>query len=339
MTVTDLTDLDRPADDPTWDAWRAAGITATDIAKAASGRYGGAYAVIATKTGLIPPTEWNDRMLRGHRWQPVIADLTHPAQHLYVVGEETMAQHPDRPEHRATVDGFLAPIPDAGPADLVGVWECKTRGPEVRPDWAYWRAQVQWQMYVTGLERAVLAEAVIDDDTDTLKRFEFHEIDADLYEQARLVDLADQLAQHLADGTLPDPDGGALDLVKAVTAVADPGADVVHLDDLADMLARYHDLKTAAAAIKAESDDIQAVVRARMGAATKGVTEHGWTATVAKPRLVLDEDAVLADHPEFGRTVLDRARFEAEHGAKALAAYKRPTGARNFTITPPKETP
>lgn len=325
-------------DEDAWHQWRADGITATDVAKAASGRYGGAYAVVASKAGLIPPTEWNDRMRRGHRWQPIIADLTAPAQGLYVVGEETWSCHAERPQHRATVDGFLSVAPDATVADLVGVWECKTRAPEVRPDWGYWAAQVQWQLWVTGLPRAVLAEAVIDDETDRLVALKFHPIDADPYEQARLVDLADQLSRHLADGTLPDPDGGALDVVKQVTAVADPGAEVVELDDMADLLARYHDLKGAAKAIEDEQNQIQAVVRARLGAATKGITAAGWTATVAKPRLVLDEDAVLAEHPEFGRTVLDRARFEAEHGAKALDPYKRPTGARNFTVNPPKET-
>ena len=335
MTATDLA---RPGDDPAWHQFRAEGITATDVAKAASGRYGGAYAVVAAKLGLVPPVELNDRMERGHRWQPIIADITVRARHLYVVGEEHWLYHPERPTHRATLDGFLSPIPDAGPADLVAVWECKTRAPEVRPDWGYWAAQVQWQLWVTGLARAVLAEAVIDDDTDRLVALKFHPIDADPYEQARLVDLADQLAAHLAAGTLPDPDGGALEVVKAVTAVADPEAEVVHLDDVADLLVRYHELKVAAAAIKAESDEIQAVVRARLGAATKGVTEHGWTATVAKPRLVLDEDAVLAAHPGCAKQVLDRALFEHVHGAKALDPYKRPTGARNFTVNPPKET-
>ena len=67
--------LDRTADDDTaWKEWRKAGITATDIADAANGTYGGAYAVVARKLDLLEPDAENDQMRRGHRWQPVIAD-------------------------------------------------------------------------------------------------------------------------------------------------------------------------------------------------------------------------------------------------------------------------
>lgn len=335
MTATDLA---RPADEAAWLEWRRAGITATDVARAVSGYYGGAYAVVAEKLGLTPPTEVTYEMERGHRWQPIVAAATPYLTGLYVVGAETWAEHADNSRDRATVDGFLAPVPEARLSDLVGVHECKSRGLNVKAPWGYYRAQVQWQLHVTGFAWGHLAEVVVDDTDDSFVSLSITPIDADPYEQQSLLGVADQLAAHLAAGTLPDPDGGALEVVKAVTAVADPGAEVVHLDDIADLLVRYHDLKGAAAAIKAESDTIQATVRARLGAATKGVTEHGWGVLVAKPRLVLDEDAVLAAHPEFGRTVLDRDRFETEHGKKALDPYKRPIGARNFTVNAPRET-
>lgn len=328
----------RPHDDPEWHQFRSGGITATDVAKAVSGRYGGAYAVVANKLGLLPPTPTTERMERGHTWQPIVADATVVTRGLHVVGEETWCQHVDRPTHRATVDGFLAHTDHASAEDLVAVWECKTRGADTSAAWDYWAPQVQWQLWVTGLPWAMLAEAVIDDPTGELVSLRFHRIEANEWEQQHLATIADDLWRRVADGELPDPDGPALETVKAVHAVAAEDATTVDMTEATDALARYVELGKASSAIDAERDAIQAMCRHMLGGATHGTTEDGWTVTVAKPRKQLDEAAALADHPAYVRTSFDRARFESDHGTKALDPYKTPTGTRTFTVKPPKET-
>ena len=45
--------------------------------------------------------------------------------------------------------------------------------------------QVQWQLWVTGQPRGVIAEAVIDDDTDTLRSLHLSEVIADPHVAAR----------------------------------------------------------------------------------------------------------------------------------------------------------
>ena len=206
-------------------AFRASGITATDVAKAASGSYGGAFAVVAQKLDLLPPAEWNERMDRGSRWEETIADLVHIATRYYVVGEQTLCQHRLHGHHRATVDGFLAAMAEASFDDIEAVIESKTRGVEVRPNWPMWSCQVQWQLHTTGLTSALLAEAVIDDSDDTLVALKLHWIDRDEYEIERLVGIAEMLWSHIQAGTLPDPDTAtALDSVKAVHATAASGA-------------------------------------------------------------------------------------------------------------------
>ena len=81
-----MTDL--ATDEDRWLDWRKGGITATDVADAAQGTYGGAYGVVARKLGLIT-VEQNNAMRRGHIWQPRIADAVHDVddvdEHLLTV--------------------------------------------------------------------------------------------------------------------------------------------------------------------------------------------------------------------------------------------------------------
>ena len=330
--------LDRTADDDTaWKEWRKAGITATDIADAANGTYGGAYAVVARKLGLLEPDAENDQMRRGHRWQPVIADAVNVLTGQFVVGEESWCEHPDHPEHRATVDGFLAPVDEASIDDVSGVLEVKTRGVGTRPNRDRWTDQVQWQLWVTGQPRGVIAEAVIDDDTDTLRSLHLSEVIADPDRQATLVLLAGQLLVHLDQGTLPEPDtASALDAVKAVHAKPEPDPESVDLSDIADDVARFAAIKEAVKAVTDERDELEARIRDRVGDNTVG-TCPGFTVSVSRPTMVLtaDAEAELLDlHPELGRTVLDRAKAKDMH-PDDLAAARRPVGARRLTL---KET-
>lgn len=329
--------------DAEWHAWRqgadlpdGAAITASAIARAASGRYGGAYGVVAEHLGLIERPEQNEAMARGHRMEAIITTAAETLTGLHIVGEQTWCQHPTEPAWRATVDGFAAPIPAPTIDDCTHVVEIKTRGIRVSPAWDYWNAQVQWQLLVTGLPSALLVEAAYDDDAERVASVKLHLIDPDEWAQLALVDLAEFLLDHMRAGTTPDPDGGALDLVKQATAIADTEAEVVDLSEMADEVTRLAELKVALKSGDEEAKALEARIRNAVGAATKGTTD-AFTVSIARPRRVLTPDGerdLLAERPDLAKQVLDRDL--AKSVAKATyEAHLSPTGARTLTL---KET-
>lgn len=326
--------LTETRDEADWLRWRLAGITATDVADATNGTYGGAYAVVARKRGLIDPEPENDQMRRGTRWQPSIADAVHALTGWHVVGEETWCQHVDHDTHRATVDGFLAPANEVTVDDLVGVLEVKTRGVGTRPNRDRWVDQVQWQLHVVQLPFAILAEATIDDTDDTCTGVRISLIEADPARQALLVDIAEELWRHVTEGTLPDPDSAtALDAVKAVHATADTDAQPVDLTDLAEDVFRFAAIKAAVEEVTDEHDALEARIRDRIGDALVGECS-GYRVRVSAPSKVLTREAeaeLLAAHPELGKVVLDRD-LAKEAEPELYEAHRAAVGARRLTI-------
>jgi predicted phage-related endonuclease len=322
-------------DETEWLAWRREGITATDVADAAAGTYGGMYGVVSRKLGLVPPPEQNDAMRRGHRWQFKIADAVHALVGLWVVGEEHQVECPHRPEWRATVDGYLSRSEVTSErADLWGVLEVKTTGVNVRPDRGRWLSQVQWQLLCTGLDRGMVAHAVIDDSDDTVVSLRFTEVQADRMHQELLEELAVEMLHHVRAGTLPDPDdGSALEVVKSVWSDVDDTVDVADLSDLSDELQRLADLGAAIKHAQAEKDAIEAVVRHRIGAGTHGAADH-FKVTVSRPAMVLPaavERQLADEHPEYTKRVLDRDLIKKE-APELYEAHRQPTGARRLTV-------
>lgn len=319
--------------DDAWLQWRTEGITATDVADAANGTYGGAYRVLARKQGRIQ-TETSVAMERGHRWQPKIADAVAALTEVFVVGEETWCEHSVDTRWRATVDGFIAPVPEATLADVTGVIEIKTYGTNVKPHLARWDDQMQWQMLVTGLDRALLAAAKIDDDTDTVMSMWFREVEADAMRQMFLMSIAEGLWRHVEEGTLPEPESpAALEVVKEVYSDADTGADTVDLSALEADLERFAAIKAALKEVKDEHDLLEARIRDAIGSATRGHTDR-FTVSVSAPRMVLTEAGeaeLLAAHPEFGVVKLDRAAVK-KADKELYDSFTAPVGARILTI-------
>ena len=317
-----------------WLEWRKGGITATEVADAANGTYGGAYEVVAHKLGLLPPVEVNDAMQRGTRWQERIADAVHSLTGFFVVGEETWCEKHDNPMVRATVDGFLAESSEAEIDDVLGVVEIKTRGVNVHPPRGRWFDQVQWQLLATGLPVGIVAEVAIDDSEDTFRSMAIHEVEADEMRQAVLLEVALQLWAHVTYETLPEPDAGSLDAVKQVHSEAS-GAQV-DLTDMADDVSRLAKVKTALKEVDDEAKTIEARIRDRMADATEGVCD-GYVVKVSEPTRVLTdaaEDALVEAWPDYVVPKLDRARFKKEL-KDVYAAHTAPVGARRFSI---KET-
>ncbi len=324
------------SDEQAWLDWRRHGITATDVADAANGTYGGAYGVVARKLGLVT-VEQNNAMQRGHLWQPRIADAVNALTGLHVVGEEMWCVHRDDEIVRATVDGFLAEWADATPDDLLGVLEVKTTGIGVRPNYDRWLDQVQWQLLATGLDQALIAHAVIEDAPDpedsTPVSLKLTEVTADPMRQSHLRNIAGRLWDHVTAGTLPDPDDTSLELVKEVWSDADPDADDVSLVDLEHDIERLVQIKAAQKLVKAEHDEIEARIRHTIGEALAGESER-YRVVVSNPANVLTaqaEDELCGLFPEFTRAALDRTEFKKAH-KDIYDASTRPVGARRLTI-------
>jgi hypothetical protein len=330
-----MSDFRTDDEEQAWLAWRAEGITATDVAEAASGTYGGAYAVVARKLELTPPVEQTPQMARGHRWQARIADAVHALTQFYVVGEEAQWEDELDPRWRATLDGMLARVPEVDtPNDLVGVLEIKTTGKGSWPDRVRWEDQVQWQLMVTGLQMGVIAHVVVDDTDDTFVRLELLTVLADRVRQQYLVSLAEDMWQHMDAGTLPEPDGAAvLPVVKAVHRHALEDEDAASLADLNFTVHQYELIRKTIKELTREKDELEAIIRDRIGAATVGLSDH-WRIAVSRPAKVLTAEAeaeLLAQRPDLGRSVLDRDRAKVE-APDLYESLREPVGARRMTI-------
>ena len=317
-----------------WLHWRKDGITATEVADAWCGSYGGAYSVVASKLGKLPPVEQTPAMERGQRWQETIADAVHALTGLYVVGEETWCEHVDESRYRATVDGFLAPIPDCGIDEVTAVLEIKTTGVGVRHNLDRTIAQVQWQMLVTGIPEAVIAIATIDDVDDVCTGMRILRIESDTMVQTQLVDVADGLLAHIDAGTLPPPDtADALETVKVVHAQVDPDPEVVDISPIADLVAELHDVKAQIRSLTARANLLEATVRENVGDQTVGKTD-GWRVNISRPTLTLTAEAeaqILEQRPDLGKVVLDRDKAKAE-APDLYESHRQPVGARRLTI-------
>lgn len=322
-----------------WTAWRAQGITATDVARSFTGKYGGMYAVIAEKRGITPDFDYDtlDRMQRGHDLEPVIAQMVELCTGMHVIGRQVRCEHPDRPEWRCTPDGFLAPELDT-PLDQCDTGcEIKTYDTSIGAAWGYFEVQCQWQMHVTGWTRNMLAVSAYDPSIDLVHGPQLRVLDADPLLQAQLVDVADTIARHLANDTWPEPDGS--EQAGEILAVRhnSPGhdVDVVDLSDLEADCARLIELNDATRK-GGEVDTIKNRIRARIGDHVHGRT-HTADVTWSMPRRQLDETRFLADHPQFAKTTVDTKAAEAALGKPALDAYRLPTGSRSLTVRPIKE--
>lgn len=320
-----------------WLQWRREGITATDVANAWAGTYGGLYAVVAGKLDRVQ-VQQTAAMTRGLRWEEPLAAAVPHLTGLYVVGEQTLVEAADNRRHRATLDGYLAAEPAATLDDVLGVVELKTRGVNVPRPGDRYRAQVTWQMYVANLSRALLVEAVIDDTDDRLSTIALEWLELDGLLLGELLHVADRIEHHVQTGTLPeitaDTGGpGALDTVRKVHAVADTERTPVNLDNLSDDLDRLAELKAAEKAATDERRTLEARILDAVGSATRGES-NAWTVTVSKPALRLDPvaaAALLDRRPDLGRLELDLDAVKA-NAPDELDTLRTPTGARSLRI-------
>lgn len=328
------------ASEDEWLAWRLAGVTASDIAAAVTGSYGGLYGVVAKKRGLYIDDRNIAQKDRGHRWEPAVTAAVEALTGLWVCGEQIGIEHDRDPRWKATPDGLLSTEQyEPTGATLEALLEVKSTGVGQPAKWDYYQAQVEWSLMVSGLPRALIALATIDDSDDTIRDLRFRWVDADHWTAEAYVEIAETIWQHVEDGTLPDPDGAeALDIVKAVTSRADAAVDAVDLTDLEDTISVRDEWKAEKARLEKAIDHADAIIRARLGPATKGRTAGGWKVSLSEPAKILTDGGkawLLEQRPDCGVLELDRRRLEADDPDLVEKAKER-AGARTLRVTAPK---
>lgn len=283
-----------PEEEADWLAWRKQGITASNVASDLTGKYGGAFAVVADKLGLDKPQVKKAQQSdydRGHTWEAKLTKVVEAIAPFKVVGQGARIEWPTNRIHRCTPDGFLIDpetleatgTPSVELCDALVEFKTVRSGQDWQ--WDYWRAQVQWQMHCADLDLALLVVAVTDHDNEGLAgggiRPYWIERDDDMI--AFLVELADAMWAQVQVGELPEPDtDSALPLVRWMTRFADKDATTVDLRDHADTLDRVCAIKDATSVSKKEREQKTAVLTKAMGAATKGETDTAYV-TYSEP--------------------------------------------------------
>lgn len=329
-----------------WLAWRRERVTASDVARWTTGYYGGALAVIEEK---IAPSddEPTAAMLRGLAAEDAICGAVEAMTGMVVVNRQRLAESADGQPFAATLDGELAPSLDAAP---VAVLESKTSGQFVRAPHAYFAAQVNWQLLVTGHTVGLIARGDYHENEngdELLVGIRLSRVVADPRLQAELVEAADRILGHVATGTMPAPDGSkyASKYLGARYRAADFDVDAVQLDDDVEALLDERDeLLVDVEPMTARIAEIENQVKALLGASTTGVGSR-WR-TVWQGRRSLDVDAMRADaalapvvlaHTTVSASV-DATGLAKALGKKTATKFRTiPAGRGALTITPIKE--
>ncbi|MEM9611252.1 MAG: YqaJ viral recombinase family protein, partial [Actinomycetota bacterium] len=146
-----------------WLEWRRAGIGASDVAGILGiSPFASPYSVWASKVHSVDAEE-TEPMRWGHLLEDAIADEFAVRTGLHVSHAQEWAQHPDRSWARCTLDRKV--FDDVGGTDPLGELEIKTTSARAWETFGdelpeYYLAQVMWQLFVTGLERAWVATLV-----------------------------------------------------------------------------------------------------------------------------------------------------------------------------------
>lgn len=316
--------------DNDWHAWRAQGIGASEVPTllGLNSSFDSAWALWARKVGLLPAAgEETERQRLGHDLEPVLAGRFRRATGLEVAGEQTWCVHKEKPWARATVDAFVVePEPGATIDNAIGVAEWKSDG-----GLGTWRregipariqAQVQAQMWVTGLDHAWLGVF------HSGFRFEVYELERDERDVALIAERAEAFwVNHVLTGEPPPIDSSDA-TARALGQVYDreePGKRIELPDHLASAPMALRQMKDT---IKYETErckKLENELKAAMGdaevAAINGVPAFSLR---AQERRDIDREALRRDHPDIAAQYETRKSFRVLRPAtkkdKAVAA-------------------
>jgi len=210
-------------------------------------------------------------MRAGHRLEPVITAMLTEDEGMFIGGEQMMCAHPQQPHHLATIDALRLDGPNSQPADALGVVEYKFLS-----DYSHWDAvpdhymvQVQWQLHVTGFDRAWLA---------CLRQgydLKVYEIERDQAVIDALVKIVNAFWALVQTETPPEPDDREA-TGRALAAFYPQSHKAEHVipDALAAELAMAKEAKTAA---EARFDLVANQIKGLLGENDTAVLDDGTT--------------------------------------------------------------
>lgn len=284
-----------------WLEWRRAGIGASDVAGILGiSPWESPYSVWANKVGLVPGKDITEAMELGLAMEGTIARLFHQRTGLYVASEQAMCEHPDKPWARASLDGRVYETPNWERGGELGNLESKTTS-DSPAKWeqeipAYYAAQVQWQMWVTGATHTWVACM----HASFGLAFRVYEVERDEADIAFIVPRVEAFwNDHVQAGVPPETDATAATTETLKQLAADPGA-VVDLSEHADLFAALHRAKADAKLAGDRVVALENTIKARMGECTEALVNGDRVATWRSyPRTSIDVKALRAEKPDI----------------------------------------
>lgn len=249
-----------------WHQWRRKGIGASDCGVLLGlSKWSSPMSLWCEKLGLLPPSEETQRQRIGKRMETVLAAEFQDETGLTLAGKQTWLTATEWEIARCTIDAAVVPPTPRGVdpnlSDFLGPWEAKTSGmrkwDEIPPTYL---AQIQWQMYVMGADRAWLTVMFSGWNIET------YPVDRDQADIDFMVARAKEFWHLVETETMPEVDG--LDATTEALAHLYPrhiegrSAD---LSALADQVSRLLELKDEAKRIKDETKELNNEVRAAIG--------------------------------------------------------------------------
>lgn len=306
---------------PEWHAERADGIGGSDVAVLLGlSTYRSPWALWAERTGLIPrDTTTSERQQIGLEMEPVLARLFHARTGLHVAGEQMMLRHQAEPWMRCTVDGLVVESEESGIDDALGVVEFKTDG---RFGWdeipAGYRAQVIWQMGVSGLRHAWVAVMFAG------FRFDVLEVPWDADAEADWLYMADRAREFwrlVQDGTPPPVDGSdaTRDALRAAWPTPDDGKTLEADQGLVEALAQRARLRAQLLTLEKQVGQLDATIAAAVQDA-ETITLGGipqWSYR-AQERKSIDRAALEAAHPDVAAAFTRASSFRVLRPIKPI---------------------
>lgn len=296
---------------------RRTGIGGSDIAALdpdTGSPFASPWSVWASKVGLVPDRAPSDAMQLGLDLEPLIAEWFRRRTGLYTGAAQTLARHRRATWAIAHLDGLVYETdPDDTPDELepLGVLELKYTGESWERPPAHYLAQVQWQMYATGLEHGWVAALMLPFGRPT---FEVFEVRADHREQTRLATIADRFwHDHCLTGIAPPADGSSA-TASAIgyaygtrSTVKVPALD---FDDHRQLVDAYAALKRQERTIADELAEVGNQIRAFFGAAAGAGDQGG---SPAPSDATIDGELAISWRSQT-TTRLDTAAVRADHG-------------------------